>query len=90
MDDIGPCERIEGAVARAGPTGFVHGVLESRLNRRLGMFVEDANSGWRLVGEVGVYIRRGPARFRGADLAFWSSAKLPHGPRAPLCAAAAR
>ena len=33
-----------------------------------------------MVGEVGVYIRRNPDRVRGADLAFWSNAKLPDGP----------
>ena len=33
-----------------------------------------------MIGEVGVYIRRNPDRVRGADLAFWSNAKLPDGP----------
>lgn len=67
MGDIGPCERIDGAIVRAGPTGGVRRLLKSKPNRRLGMFVDDANSGWRLVGEFGVYIRRVPDRIRGAD-----------------------
>ena len=80
MGDIGPCELIDGVIVRMSPTGGVDGFLESRLNRRLGAFVEDMKAGWCLVGETGVYIRRNPDRVRGADLAFWSNAKLPDGP----------
>lgn len=80
MGDIGPCELIDGVIVRMSPTGGVHGFLESRLNRRLGTFVEDTEAGWCLVGEIGVYIRHDPDRIRGADLAFWSHAKLPDGP----------
>ncbi|MDE0460888.1 MAG: Uma2 family endonuclease, partial [Caldilineaceae bacterium] len=60
--------------------GGIHGFLASRLGRRLGTFVEDTEAGWCLVGEIGIYIRHDPDRIRGADLAFWSRAKLPDGP----------
>ena len=79
MGEIGPCELIDGVIVRMSPTGGVHALLESRLNRRLGMFVEDSKLGLCLVGEVGIYIRRGLDRIRGADLAFWSKARLPDG-----------
>lgn len=80
MGDIGPCELIDGVIVRMSPTGGIHGFLESRLDRRLGTFVEDTEAGWCLVGEIGIYIRRDPDRIRGADLAFWSATKLPDGP----------
>ncbi|MDE0199951.1 MAG: Uma2 family endonuclease [Caldilineaceae bacterium] len=80
MGDIGPCELIDGVIVRLSPAGGIHGFLESRLGRRLGTFVEDTEAGWCLVGEIGIYIRHDPDRIRGADLAFWSRAKLPDGP----------
>ena len=80
MGDIGPCELIDGVIVRLSPTGGIHGFLESRLDRRLGTFVEDTEAGWCLVGEIGIYIRHDPDRIYGADLAFWSRAKLPDGP----------
>ena len=80
MGDIGPCELIDGVIVRMSPTGGVHGFLESRLALLVGGFINDREVGLCMVGEVGIYIRHGPDRIRGADLAFWSSAKLPDGP----------
>ena len=80
MGDIGPCDLIDGVIVRMSPTGGVHGVLESRLDRRLGVFIDDANIGLCMVGEIGIYIRHDPDRIRAADFAFWSNAKLPEGP----------
>ena len=80
MGDIGPCELIDGVIVRMSPTGGKDGYLESRLAIRLGGFVEDAGIGLCMIGEVGIYIRYDPDRIRAADIAFWSSAKLPDGP----------
>ena len=80
MGDIGPCELIDGVIVRMSPTGGVHAFLESRLDRRLGVFIDDAKIGLCMVGEIGINIRHDPDRIRGADLAFWSNAKLPDGP----------
>ena len=80
MGDIGPCELIDGVIVKISPTGGVHGFLESRLALRIGGFVEEMKIGLCMVGEVGIYIRHDPDRIRGADLAFWSNAKLPDGP----------
>ena len=80
MGDIGPCELIDGEIVRMSPTGEVHGYLESRLTFFLYRFNQDAQAGWVLGGEVGIYIRHNPDRIRGADLAFWSKERLPDGP----------
>ena len=80
MGDIGPCELIDGVIVRMSPTGEVHGYIESRLTFFLYRFNQDAQAGWILGGEVGIYIRHNPDRIRGADLAFWSKERLPDGP----------
>ena len=80
MGDIGPCELIDGVIVRMSPTGGVHGFLESRLTFFLFRFSQDTQAGLVLGGEIGIYIRHDPDRIRGADLAFWSNAKLPDGP----------
>ena len=80
MGDIGPCELIDGVIVRMSPTGGVHGFLESRLTLLVGGFINAREVGLCMVGEVGIYIRHDPDRIRGADLAFWSTAKLPDGP----------
>lgn len=80
MGDIGPCELIDGVIVSMSPTGGQHGYLESRLNRYLGAFIDNAKVGLCMVGEIGIYIRHDPDRIRAAEIAFWSSAKLPDGP----------
>ncbi len=80
MGDIGPCELIDGEIVRLSPAGGVHGYLEARLTFFLYGFNQDAQTGWILSGQVGIYIRRNPDRIRGADLAFWSNERLPDGP----------
>ena len=80
MGDIGPCELIDGEIVRMSPAGEIHGYLEARLTFFLYRFNQDAQTGWILGGEVGIYIRRNPDRIRGADLAFWSKERLPDGP----------
>ena len=81
MGDIGPCELIDGRIVPMSPAGVEHGVLEQRLGRALGAFVEDRRLGWVLVGEVGIYTRRTPDRVRGADAAFISGQRLPQRPK---------
>jgi Uma2 family endonuclease len=76
MGDIGPSELIEGRLVLMSPTGHPHGLIESRLDRTLGVFVESHQLGEIYVGEVGIYIRRRPDTIRAADLAFVSKGRL--------------
>ena len=76
MGDIGPSELIEGRLVIMSPTGHPHGLIESRLDRTLGVFVETSKLGEVFVGEVGIYIRRNPDTIRAADLAFVSKGRL--------------
>ncbi len=45
MGDSGPCELIDGEIVSMGPTGGVRSFLESKLDRRLGAFIENTKSG---------------------------------------------
>jgi Uma2 family endonuclease len=80
MGDIGPCELIDGRIVPMSPTGGRHGIIESRLDSALSVFVRQQNLGWVLTGEVGIYIRRNPDRVRGADIVFLSRERWPEGP----------
>ncbi len=62
------------------PTSKKHGVLESRLDRSLGAFIESRGLGEAFVGEVGIYIQRNPDRIRAADFAFVSKERLAASP----------
>jgi len=76
LGDIGPSELIEGRLVLMSPTGHPHGLIESRLDRTLGVFVETHKLGEVFVGETGIYIRRNPDTVRAADLAFVSKDTL--------------
>jgi Uma2 family endonuclease len=77
MGDIGSCELIDGRIVPMSPTGGEHADLESELDLALRLFVRQYKLGRVLVGEVGIYTQRNPDRVRGADLAFFSKARLP-------------
>lgn len=76
MGDIGPCELIEGRLVHMSPTRPQHGGIESRLDRRLGAFVEERDLGEVQVGEVGIFTHRNPDTVRGADVLFISHERL--------------
>ncbi len=80
MGDIGPCELVDGRIVPMSPTSKQHGVLESRLDRSLGAFVEARRLGETFVGEVGIYIQRNPDRIRAADFVFVSKERLASNP----------
>lgn len=80
MGELGPCELIDGKIMPMSPTGGIHARIESALGVELTLFVRQAQLGWVLVGEVGIYTRRTPDRVRGADLAFLSRKRAPAGP----------
>lgn len=80
MGDIGPAELIDGRIVPMSPTGGRHGRLELRLGRQLDDYVAERGTGWAVVGEVGIYIRRQPDRVRAADVAVFNKDVLPEAP----------
>ncbi|RME51591.1 MAG: Uma2 family endonuclease [Caldilineae bacterium] len=73
MDDVGPCELVEGRIAPMVPTGDEHGGVEITLGALLHNFAKTHNLGKVRVGEVGIYIRRNPDTVRAADILFISN-----------------
>ncbi len=79
MDNVGPCELIDGRIVPVSPAGGRHAKIESDIGRALGNFAAQQHTGTVLVGDVGIYTRRNPDRVRGADVVFISHARLPAG-----------
>lgn len=73
MPDPGRCELVRGRIVLASPTSPKHGRIEGNFYHHLRAFVEPRRLGEVLVGEVGVYTRRGPDTVRGADVLFLST-----------------
>jgi Uma2 family endonuclease len=76
MDDIGPCELIDGHIIRTPPAGYWHGVCAARLSSALSLYVAERGRGSVSTGEIGLVIRRGPDRVRGADVLYISDERL--------------
>ena len=76
MGDIGPCELIDGRIVRMNPIGRSHAYVAANLSMMLNQFVRQHKLGQVLVGEIGIFIQRGPDRIRAADIAFVSTERL--------------
>ena len=64
------------------PPRAPHGICCSRVNRRVGGFVEEKNLGWTTCNDAGFILERGPDTVRGPDVGYWSRervAELPAG-----------
>ncbi|MBX9581408.1 MAG: Uma2 family endonuclease [Gemmataceae bacterium] len=72
-------ELVRGRVIEMPQPTFRHGVLCNRVGRLLGNFVEERGLGWVLNNDSGVVTERDPDTVRGADIAYFSFAKIPKG-----------
>ena len=84
MEDLGPCELVEGVLVPMSPTQGEHGILEALLTASLHEFTKKRRSGWLLGGEVGLYTHRSPDTLRAVDVAFISRERQPTRPKAFL------
>ena len=73
----GPFELVRGEVVEVLPGNYVHSVICSRIDRRLGNFGDETGFGYALCNEAGIRTERAPDTIRGADVAFYSHARLP-------------
>ena len=78
-DDGGPAELVDGRIVTMNPPGAKHGWICNKVGRLLGNFVEEYDLGHVLNNDSGVITRRAPDSVRGADVAFYSYARLPKG-----------
>jgi Uma2 family endonuclease len=73
-------ELVRGVIVEMSLPGGRHGACCSRIDRRLGGFVEDNRLGTVCVNDTGFITERDPDSVRGPDVAFWSKERLPEVP----------
>jgi Uma2 family endonuclease len=69
-------ELVRGKVITMSPTGGRHGDCCSRIDRRVGGFVEQADLGTVTTSGTGFICGRNPDTVRAPELAFWSRQRL--------------
>ena len=82
--DLGyPEELVRGKVVPMPQPNRRHGQVCNKAGRIFGNFADDHDLGHVLSYDASVITERGPDTVRGADVAFYSYARLPKGPLAP-------
>jgi Uma2 family endonuclease len=74
-----PEELVEGRIVPMTPPRPYRGYVCNRVGRLLANYVEDHDLGYVLNNDSGVITRRDPDTVRGADVAFYSFARVPKG-----------
>ncbi|HUY88474.1 MAG TPA: Uma2 family endonuclease [Pirellulales bacterium] len=72
-----PSELVRGKIVMMNMPGFRHGLVCSAIAAALRNFVSDRDLGRVVTNDAGVITERGPDTVRGADVAFYSFARLP-------------
>ncbi len=69
-------ELVRGELKKYMPTGFLHGLIASRIGRIIGNFVDENDLGVTFAAETGFLIFQNPDTVRAPDSAFVSKEKL--------------
>jgi Uma2 family endonuclease len=78
LPDLGrPAELIRGAVVAMDLPGFRHGEVCGRIAYFLADFLKTRRVGRAVINNSGIITKRDPDTVRGADVAFYSFARLP-------------
>ena len=78
-DDQYRYELVRGELRKVVPAGADHGQRTSRLDRYLGLIVDEHNLGETFVGDTGFILATDPDTVRAPDLAFVRKERLPPG-----------
>jgi Uma2 family endonuclease len=78
-DDGRNTELVRGRIVAVNPPSLWHGYICIRLGRFVVNFVCDHDLGWVIGNDSGVITERAPDTVRGADLAYYSYARIPRG-----------
>jgi Uma2 family endonuclease len=79
-DDGSQQELVRGLVVTMPPPGARHGACCSKIDRRIGTYVETHNLGTVFSNDTGFIAQRDPDTVRGPDIAFWARQRLPEVP----------
>ncbi len=74
-----PEELVQGRIVTMPPPTPRHGQICSKTDRLLGTFADEHDLGHVLCNDSGVITERDPDTVRGADVSFYSYAKVPRG-----------
>jgi Uma2 family endonuclease len=74
-----PEELIHGRIVTMPPPTPRHGQVCSKVDRLMGTFADENDLGHVLCNDSGVITERDPDTVRGADVAFYTYAKIPRG-----------
>jgi Uma2 family endonuclease len=70
-------ELVQGVVITLLPPKAPHGACCAKIHLRLGTFVETNKLGFAFCNDTGFITERDPDTVRGADVAFWTTERLP-------------
>jgi Uma2 family endonuclease len=73
-------ELVRGEIITMPPPGGLHGVCCSKIDRRVGNFIDDHQSGTITSNDAGFISERDPDTVRGPDISFWKKERLPEVP----------
>lgn len=77
-----PEELVQGRIVGMPPPDRKHGFVCLKAGRILGNFVDEHDLGRVMSNDSGVITERGPDTVRGADVCYYSYARMPKGPLA--------
>jgi Uma2 family endonuclease len=79
-DDGRRTELVQGRVVELPPPKLRHGKICHRVSLLIGIHVEAHDLGHVVINDTGIITERNPDSVRGADIAFYSYARMPKGP----------
>lgn len=72
-----PTELVRGRIVRMNPPSFFHGFYCGQVDYLVGGHIRRIKWGWAITNDAGVITERDPDTVRGADVAFYSFARVP-------------
>jgi Uma2 family endonuclease len=78
-DDGQRTELVAGKVVPMNMPGYRHGRICNRIGRLIGNFAEEHHLGTTINNDAGIITARNPDVVRGADVSFYSFARVPEG-----------
>jgi Uma2 family endonuclease len=69
-------ELVHGEIITMPPPGGLRGVTCSKVNRKIGNFVDAGLGGTVACNDTGFITERGPDSVRGPDISYWSKERL--------------
>jgi Uma2 family endonuclease len=78
-----PEELVKGRIVRMAPPNRRHGEVCSQTAHLFRLFVDKYKLGRILINDSGIITKRDPDTVRGADIAYYSYARMPKGPVPP-------